>query len=116
MILALCSLLAAWQITLDNSPEIASSSLPVIVDVNASWCGACQEFAPVFEEVSEEYRDKARFGKVDFDSQPELAKRYGITHLPTILFFKAGKKTPSMKSVGALDRQEFEDKINKFLD
>lgn len=104
-----------WQITEDNFDQVAASDLPVIIDVNASWCHACQAMAPVFDEVSGEYEGKVQFAKMDIDAEPALAKKFKIHSLPTLLFFKAGHKTPTMKSVGALDKEQFEAKIDSFL-
>ncbi len=70
---------------------------------------------PIFEEVAGEYEGKAQFAKIDFDSQPDLVNRYGVSALPTILFFKPGKKSPSMKSVGLLTKEELEEIVEKFI-
>jgi len=103
------------DITQDNYNEtVKESTKPLIIDVNASWCHACQMLAPIFEEVSDEYKETIQFAKIDYDSQNELAVKYGVTSLPTILFIKPGKETAAMKNVGFLSKKDFEAKIAQF--
>jgi thioredoxin 1 len=109
-------LVSFLQIDQENFEQtIEDATLPLILDVNAGWCGPCQMFAPIFDEVSEEYKDEALFGKMDYDSQVGLAKKLGVSSLPTVLFFKPREKKPSMKSVGYMDKEEFEAKVKKFI-
>lgn len=103
------------QVSQDNVQEIEESSLPVILDVNATWCNPCKMMNPIIDELSEKYQGKIQFAKMDYDSQQELAQQYGVTSLPTLLFFKPGQKTPSMKSVGYMGKKDFEAKIQEFL-
>jgi thioredoxin 1 len=104
------------QVTKDNiEATLAQSSLPTIVDVNATWCNPCRMMGPIFDEVSTEYEGQIQFAKIDFDSQSELVKKFRVTSLPTILFFKRGQKTPVMRHAGLMDKQEFEAQISKFL-
>lgn len=104
-----------WQLSESNIEQLAASDKPVIVDVNAAWCSACRTMAPVFDEVSQEYQDQIQFAKMDIDAEHRLAKKFGIKGLPTLLFFKAGQTKPSMKHTGALTKEEFEAKIDQFL-
>jgi thioredoxin len=103
------------QITKENQDEIANAQLPMIIDINASWCSACKMMDPIIEEMSEKYNGVIQFAKVDYDSQAELVKRFGVSALPTIVFLKPGKKDPVMKNVGYIDKQDFETKIAEFL-
>ncbi len=104
------------QVTSDNYHDaIEKASMPVILDVNASWCGPCRMMEPVFEELSGEYGDQIQFAKLDFDSQTEVAKKYNVSSLPTLLFFKPGQKKPVMRSVGYINKADFEAKITEFL-
>lgn len=103
------------EVTEENFNEITDSKLPVIVDVNASWCNPCKMMEPVMEELSEKYKGKIEFAKIDFDSQSELVKQYDVTSLPTILFIKPGQKKPAIKSVGFMNKKDFEAKIAEFL-
>lgn len=72
---------------------VNTSSLPVFCDFWATWCGPCRMLAPVFEEVSDKYADKAVFVKVDIDREDceGAAVKYGITSIPNVLAFKGGK-------------------------
>lgn len=103
------------ELTQDNFNQVKESKLPVIIDVNASWCHSCQMISPIVDELSEKYKGKIQFAKIDIDSQNALADQYGVTALPTILFIKPGQKTPAMKSVGYMSKKDFEAKINEFL-
>ncbi len=64
----------------------------MMVDFWANWCGPCRMLGPVIEQLAEQYGDKAVIGKVDVDDQAELAMRYGVMSIPTVIFFKDGKE------------------------
>ncbi|MEG2119764.1 MAG: thioredoxin [Pseudoflavonifractor sp.] len=64
----------------------------IMVDFWATWCGPCKMLAPVIEDLAGKYEGKATVGKVDIDEQEELAGRYGVMSIPTIVFFKDGKE------------------------
>jgi len=70
--------------------EVIRSDVPVLVDFYADWCGPCKMIAPVLEEVAREI-PAAKVVKVDVDANPELASRYGISSIPTLLVFKDGQ-------------------------
>ena len=80
----------------------------VLVDFFASWCGPCRMIAPILEEISEERVD-VKIVKVDVDELPELARRYGIMSIPTLLIFKDG--TLVSKTMGYQDK----DSLNEFI-
>ncbi len=103
------------EVSQENVSELQQSGLPVILDVNATWCNPCRMMDPIIEELSEKYQGKIQFAKMDYDSQQELVKKYGVGSLPTILFFKPGQKTPIMKNVGYMSKKDFEAKISEFL-
>ena len=71
--------------------EVLRADLPVLVDFWASWCGPCQMLSPVIAEIAEEYAGKVKVGKVNVDEQPNLANRYGIASIPTVMLFKNGE-------------------------
>ena len=94
---------------------IASTDKTVYCDFWASWCGPCRMLAPVFEEVSDKYEDKAIFAKmdVDEDSSEAAAIKYGITSIPNIIAFKGGK--PVDNNLGFVPQSALESFIEKNL-
>lgn len=104
------------QITKDDFDDtVAQLTVPLIIDVNATWCNPCRMMEPIIDELSDEYGGKVQFGKIDYDSQGDLVKKFKVSSLPTILFFKNGQKTPAMRHVGFMSKEEFENKIELFL-
>lgn len=104
----------ALEITDANFEELVlKSDKPVLVDFWAVWCGPCRMIAPIIDELHTEFEGKAVIGKVDVDSNPGIAAKYGIRNIPTILFFKDGE--PVDKQVGASPKKALEDKINSLM-
>ena len=77
---------------MENFDELIQSSSPVLVDFYAEWCMPCKMMLPVLLEVEEEMNDKARFLKVNVDKEKELAKRFRILSVPTLIIFKNGEQ------------------------
>ena len=86
---------------------------PVLVDVQAEWCGPCKMMLPIVEEISKEFEGKITVAKVDVDSSQGTAAKFGIRNIPTILFFKGGSVVD--KQVGAVPKNSLVEKINKLL-
>jgi thioredoxin 1 len=89
----------AIALTESNFDEVIKSGKPVLVDFWATWCGPCRAIAPVIEELEKEYDGKVVVAKCDIDQNNDIAVRFGIRNIPTLLFFKNGEVAD--KLVGA---------------
>lgn len=85
----------------------------VMVDFWATWCGPCKIIAPVVEELAKEYAGKVNFAKVNTDENPDLASKFNIRGIPTLIFFKGGKVLDQV--VGAVPKGQLKSKIDSLL-
>lgn len=93
--------------------EVLTADMPVFVDFYADWCGPCKMMAPVIEKLAEKYDGKVKVGKCNIDEENEVASKYGIMSIPTMMLFSGGKVKETI--VGAVPQKELEDKIEKSL-
>ena len=100
------------DLTPENFEEVTNNGVS-LVDFWAPWCGPCRMIAPVIEELAEEFEGKANICKVNTDEQQDLAVKYGIRSIPTIIFMKDGEIVD--QSVGATSKQALAEKINSLL-
>lgn len=89
--------------------EVLNSDKLVLVDFWAQWCGPCRMLGPIIEEIANDYEGKVKVGKVNVDEQPNLASKYGIASIPTVIVFKNGK--PEKTLVGLRSKNEIENMI-----
>jgi thioredoxin 1 len=103
----------AIALTESNFDELVNSGKPVLVDFWATWCGPCRAIAPIVDEISKEYEGKAIITKCDVDSAGNIALRFGIRNIPTLLFFKNGAMVD--KLVGAAAKSAITAKLDALL-
>ncbi len=98
------------ELDADNfQKEVLEAGLPVLVDFWAPWCGPCQALAPTIEDLAKNYSDKVKIAKVNIDNHPELANKYQVMSIPTLLLFRDGKV--DKQHIGLISRDKL---VTKF--
>ena len=104
----------------ENVPELTNGEFSdfikegiVLVDFFAEWCMPCVMMGPVIDELSEKFKGKIKFGKVNIDENRELAQKFNISSIPNFVLFKDG--TPSEQFVGGMSEEDFEEKLKKLI-
>jgi len=93
--------------------EVKNSKTPVLVDFFAVWCGPCRVLSPTVEALEKEYAGKLKVGKVNVDEQQELAGKFGVMSIPTLILFKNGKQVDT--KVGAYPKEKLVEWLNSKL-
>lgn len=103
----------ALSITSENLQGLLDSGQPLVIDFWAEWCGPCRMVAPLIDELATEYAGRVTIGKCDVDENNDLAVRFAVRNIPTILFIKGGQIVD--KQIGACPKSTLVDKLNKIL-
>ena len=93
--------------------EVLKSSQPVLVDFSATWCGPCKQLSPIVDELADEYDGRVKVVKVDVDASQQVAGKYGIMSVPTVLIFNGGEPVETI--VGLNAKTAYKSKIEALL-
>jgi thioredoxin 1 len=92
---------------------IGSADEPVLVDFWAEWCGPCKMVAPVLDEIAQEHGEKVRITKLNVDDNPDIARRFDVMSIPTMIVFKDGE--PTKRLVGARGKGQILEELSEYL-
>ncbi|MBU1007870.1 thioredoxin [Candidatus Dependentiae bacterium] len=102
----------ALTITSENfEAEVLKSEVPVVIDVFATWCGPCQQVAPIFDELAKELEGTYKLVKINIDDERDIAINYNVSSIPTFLFIKGGELVS--KEMGYHSKEDLKKKIEK---
>ncbi len=93
--------------------EVLNSKLPVVVDFYADWCGPCKMMAPAVAAMEGIFQGRVKIGKLNVDHAPDIAERYNVMSIPTLIFFKDGKVTQT--SVGLIPKETLQEKVEALV-
>ena len=93
--------------------QIGSASEPVIVDFWAEWCGPCKMIAPILDQIAEEQQGKIKIAKLNVDDNPDIARRFDVMSIPTMIVFKDGQ--PDKRMVGAKGKGQLLQELSAYL-
>ena len=93
--------------------EVGSASEPVLVDFWAEWCGPCKMVAPILDEIAGEQAGKLRIAKLNVDDNPNVARRYGVMSIPTMIVFRDGQE--AARVIGAKGKSQLLQELSEFL-
>lgn len=104
----------AEMISSDNfETEVLQSEIPVVIDFFASWCGPCQQVAPIFDELAKELAETYKLVKINIDEERDLAIKYNVSSIPTFIFIKNGEVVG--KEMGYIGKDDLKKKIEELL-
>jgi len=92
---------------------VVGSSLPVLVDFSAEWCGPCKKLAPIVQDLAREYQGRLKVGHLDIEASPATAAQFGVMSVPTLIFFRDGRQAGHL--VGGVSRRQLEEAIRKVI-
>ena len=101
------------KITDSNFDQSTVDYPSLVIDCWAPWCGPCKAIAPIIDDLAKEYSGKVIFGKVNVDENPQVAQKFGIMSIPTLLFIKEGELIDNL--IGVVPKQTIEDNIQKLI-